>query len=78
MGRDLDKVFVCPLCGLEREQKKQIDFHLKYGHPELHDYIEKVASRAEMEKKLEELKAQKNILDKEINLMQNMIEKIRE
>ena len=74
----MDKVFVCPFCGLEREQKKQIDFHIKYGHPELHDYIEKVTSRAEMKKKLEELKEQKNMLDKEINLMQTMIEKIKE
>jgi cell division protein FtsB len=74
----LDKIFICPLCGLEREQKKQIDFHLKYGHPELHDYIEKEVTRAEMEKKLEELKNQKNLLDKEINLMQTIIEKIRE
>ncbi len=71
----LSKIFVCPFCGLEREHKKQIDFHLKYGHPELYDYIKKETTKAEMEKKLEGLKDQKNLLDKEIRIMQSIIEK---
>lgn len=67
--------YVCPFCGLERLEKKQIDFHLKYGHPGFYEVMRREHEIVDMEKKLEELKEKKNILEKEIKLMQAIVEK---
>ncbi|MCW4049788.1 MAG: hypothetical protein NWE89_08640 [Candidatus Bathyarchaeota archaeon] len=70
----MDKMYVCPFCGLERDQKKQMDFHLKYGHSEIFEFMRKEASKADIEKKLKELEEQKNLLNKNIKIMKNLIE----
>ena len=75
MGELLDHVYVCPFCGLERHEKKQMDFHLKYGHPELYEVMRREHELVDMEKKLEELKEKKNFLEREIKLMQAIIDK---
>ena len=67
--------YVCPFCGLERLEKKQMDFHLKYGHPELYECMRREHEIVDMERKLEELKQKKIYLEKEIKLMQAIIEK---
>lgn len=67
--------YVCPFCGLERLEKKQMDFHLKYGHPELYECMRREHESGDMGRKLEELREKKTFLEKEIKLMQAIIEK---
>jgi hypothetical protein len=71
----MDQEYVCPFCGLERLEKKQMDFHLKYGHPELYEVMRREHEMVDMGRKLEELKEKKNLLEREIKLMQAIIEK---
>ena len=71
----LEQVYVCPFCGLERHEKKQMDFHLKYGHPELYEVMRREHELVDMGRKLDELKEKKNLLEREIKLMQAIIEK---
>jgi cell division protein FtsB len=71
----VEHVYVCPFCGLERLEKKQMDFHLKYGHPEFYEVMRREHELVDMGKKLEELKEKKNFLEREIKLMQAIIEK---
>jgi hypothetical protein len=67
--------YICPFCGLERLEKKQIDFHLKYGHPELYEVMRREHEKVDMERKLEELREKKTFLEKEIKIIQAIIEK---
>ena len=66
--------YVCPFCGLERLEKKQMDFHLKYGHPELYEVMRHEHEIVDMGRKLEELREKKTFLEKEIKLIQAIIE----
>jgi predicted PP-loop superfamily ATPase len=71
----VEENYICPFCGLERLKKKQIDFHLKYGHPELYEVMRREGEMVDMERKLEELREKKTLLEKEIKLIQSIIEK---
>ena len=71
----MEHVYICPFCGLERLEKKQMDFHLKYGHPEFYEVMRREHEFVDMGKKLEELKEKKKFLEREIKLMQAIIEK---
>jgi len=71
----VEGLYVCPFCGLERLEKKQMDFHLKYGHPELYELMQREHEIVDMGRKLEELREKKTFLEKEIKLIQAIIEK---
>ena len=71
----MSKVFVCPFCGVEKPKKDQIDFHLKYGHAEVYSLMQEDVELHDLEEKLDELCKQKQILDKEIKIMQSILEK---
>lgn len=60
---------------MERLEKKQMDFHLKYGHPELYEVMRREHDFVDMGRKLDELKEKKNLLEREIKLIQAIIEK---
>ncbi len=70
----MGKIYVCPFCGLERSQKKQMDFHIKYGHSEIFEFLRKEQTREDVEKKLAELEEKKHLLDKEIREMKAIID----
>ena len=71
----MSDVYICPFCGIEKPKKDQIDFHLKYGHAELYHLMQEEVEVHDLEEKLEELCKQRNILEKEIDLMKSIIEK---
>ena len=74
----MTKVYVCPFCGGEKPKKDQIDFHIKYGHSEVYHLMKEDVELHDIEEKLDELCKQKKILEKEINLMQQIIEQRKE
>lgn len=78
LGKSMGRKYVCPFCDLEKESKKQIDFHLRYGHADLYPLISEEKTKEEVEQKLMTLKEQKNLLEKEIQLMQAIIEEKQE
>jgi cell division protein FtsB len=71
----MSEVYACPFCGIEKPKKDQIDFHLKYGHSDSYHLLQEDVEIHDLEEKLEELCKQRNILEKEIDLMKSIIEK---
>lgn len=74
----MTKVYVCPFCGVEKPKKDQIDFHIKYGHSEIYNLMKEDVELHDIEEKLDELCKQKKLLEKEINLMKQIIEQRKE
>ena len=70
----MSTVYVCPFCGVEKPKKNQIDFHIKYGHAEVYHLMQEDVEIQDLEHKLRELCKEKKHLDKEIELMQSIIE----
>lgn len=67
--------YVCPFCGQVRETKKRMDFHLQYGHADLHPLMKRETTVVDLERKLDDLREKKTMLEKEIRIMQTIIEK---
>jgi cell division protein FtsB len=67
--------YVCPFCGQVRETKKRMDFHLQYGHADLHPLMKRETTVVDLERKLDDLRDKKTMLEKEIRIMQTIIEK---
>jgi hypothetical protein len=67
--------YVCPFCGQVRETKKRMDFHLQYGHADLYPLLKRKTTVVDLERKLDELREKKTLLEKEIRIMQTIIEK---
>jgi hypothetical protein len=76
--KSMSDSYACPFCGIEKQKKDQIDFHLKYGHSEIYHLMQEDVEIHNLEEKLEELCKQRNILEKEIDLMKSIIEKKKE
>ncbi len=74
----MTKTYVCPFCGMEKTQKDQIDFHLKYGHAEVFHLMLDDVEIQNLEEKLKKLCEDKKILEKEIKLMESIIRKKKE
>ena len=70
----MSTVYVCPFCGVEKPKKNQIDFHIKYGHAEVYHLMQEDVEIQDLEAKLNRLNKEKKILDKEIELMQSILE----
>jgi hypothetical protein len=70
----MSKVYVCPFCGVEKPKKNQIDFHIKYGHAEVYYLMQDDVEIQDLEVKLTELCKEKKLLEKEIQLMQSILE----
>ena len=70
----MSTVFVCPFCGVEKPKKNQIDFHIKYGHAEVYHLMQEDVEIQDLEAKLNRLNKEKKLLDKEIELMQSILE----
>jgi hypothetical protein len=70
----MSTVYVCPFCGVEKPKKDQIDFHIKYGHSEVYHLLQEDIEVHDLQEKLDELCKQKKILEKEIELMQSILE----
>lgn len=70
----MSTVYVCPFCGVEKPKKNQIDFHIKYGHAEVYHLLQEEVEVQDLEQKLNELSKEKKHLEKEIELMQSIIE----
>lgn len=66
---------VCPFCGQVRETKKRMDFHLQYGHADLYPLMKRETTVVDLERKLDILREKKTFLEKEIRIMQTIIEK---
>jgi len=71
----LPDIYVCPFCGVKKSKKDQIDFHIKYGHCEVYEYMQDNVEVQDVEEKLELLFRQKKLLEKEIDLMRQILEK---
>ncbi len=67
-------MYVCPFCGVEKPKKNQIDFHIKYGHAEVYHLMQEDVEIQDLEAKLNRLNKEKKLLDKEIELMQSILE----
>jgi len=67
--------YECPFCGQVRETKKRMDFHLQYGHADLYPLMKRETTAVDLERKLDELREKKTLLEKEIQIMQTIIEK---
>ena len=65
---------VCPFCGQVRETKKRMDFHLQYGHADLYPLLKEETLVIDLERKLDELREKKTLLEKEIQIMKTIIE----
>lgn len=74
----MSTVYVCPFCGVEKPKKDQIDFHIKYGHSEVYHLMQEDVELHDLEEKLDELCKQKQLLEKEIKIMQSILEKRKE
>ena len=70
----MSQVYVCPFCGVEKPKKNQIDFHLKYGHAEVYHLMQEDVEIQDLEAKLSSLCKEKKVLEKEIELMQSILE----
>ncbi len=70
----MSTVYVCPFCGIEKPKKNQIDFHIKYGHAEVYHLMQEDVEIQDLEAKLNRLNKEKKHLDKEIELMQSILE----
>ena len=70
----MSTIYVCPFCGVEKPKKNQIDFHIKYGHAEVYHLMQEDVEIQDLEAKLNRLNKEKKILDKEIGLMQSILE----
>jgi len=70
----MSTVYVCPFCGVEKPKKNQIDFHIKYGHAEVYHLMQEDVEIQDLEAKLNRLNKEKKLLDKEIDLMQSILE----
>ena len=70
----MSTIYVCPFCGVEKPKKNQIDFHIKYGHAEVYHLMQEDVEIQDLEAKLNRLNKEKKILDKEIDLMQSILE----
>jgi cell division protein FtsB len=70
----MSTVYVCPFCGVEKPKKNQIDFHIKYGHAEVYHLLQEEVEVQDLEAKLTELCKEKKHLEKEIQLMQSILE----
>ena len=70
----MSQVYVCPFCGVEKPKKNQIDFHIKYGHAEVYHLMQENVEIQDLEAKLSSLCKEKKILEKEIQLMQSILE----
>ncbi len=66
--------YVCPICGVEKKKKNQIDFHLKYGHSEVYSLLQEDVEVRDLEEKLDNLLKQRRVLEEEISLIQSIIE----
>ena len=67
--------YQCPFCGQVRETKKRMDFHLQYGHADLYPLMKRETTVVDLERKLDILREKKTFLEKEIRIMQTIIEK---
>lgn len=67
--------YQCPFCGQVRETKKRMDFHLQYGHADLYPLMRRETTVVDLERKLDILREKKTLLEKEIRIMQTIIEK---
>jgi hypothetical protein len=70
----MSQVYVCPFCGVEKPKKNQIDFHIKYGHAEVYHLMQEDVEIQDLEAKLSSLCKEKKLLEKEIQLMQSILE----
>ena len=70
----MSQVYVCPFCGVEKPKKDQIDFHIKYGHAEVYHLMQDDVEIQDLEAKLSSLCKEKKLLEKEIQLMQSILE----
>jgi len=76
MGEPLmSEHYQCPFCGQVRETKKRMDFHLQYGHADLYPLMKRETTVVDLERKLDILREKKTFLEKEIRIMQTIIEK---
>jgi len=66
--------YQCPFCGQVRETKKSMDFHLQYGHADLYPLMKRETTAVDLERKLDILREKKTFLEKEIRIMQTIIE----
>ena len=71
----MEENYVCPFCNQIRETKKRMDFHIRYGHSDLYPLMRRDTTVVDLEKKLEDLREKKTLLEKEIQIMQTIIEK---
>jgi len=70
----MSTVYVCPFCGIEKSKKNEIDFHIKYGHAEVYHLMQEDVEIQDLEAKMDELCKEKKLLEKEIKLMQSILE----
>ena len=70
----MSTMYVCPFCGVEKPKKNQIDFHIKYGHAEVYHLMQEDVEIQDLEAKLNRLCKEKKHLEKEIELMQSILE----
>ncbi len=71
----MNEHYQCPFCGQVRETKKRMDFHLQYGHADLYPLMKRETTAVDLERKLDILREKKTLLEKEIRIMQTIIEK---
>jgi len=71
----MSEYYACPFCGQVRETKKRMDFHLQYGHADLHPLMKRETTVVDLKRKLDCLREKKTMLEKEIQIMQTIIEK---
>jgi hypothetical protein len=74
-SREKDKrVYVCPLCGKEKTSKKQMDFHLKYGHSRYYELVTTETHEVDLEEKLQKLLEEKEELEEEIDVIRAIMQ----
>jgi hypothetical protein len=69
----LEDTFVCPFCDTSRESKRQIDFHLKYGHADVYPLMSKGVNKVDLEAKLVRLIEKKKELEDDIEHIKTII-----
>jgi hypothetical protein len=69
-----EKIYVCPLCGIEKTSKKQMDFHLKYGHSRYYELVTTETHEVDLEEKLQKLLEEKEELEEEIDVIRSIMQ----
>ena len=72
-----ERIYTCPLCGCEKYSKKQMDFHLKYGHSRYYELVTTETHVVDLEAKLQNLLEEKEELEEEIDVIRAIIQEKR-